>query len=103
MLCQMNIQGLFSEGQLSYRICLKLGWAEIICIMICLGPLQIGWADIYGMPLNGLGQEGLQHDISRAPSAGVSPDVGYAFNWAGPRCFKHDIARVPSAGVGRDI
>ena len=50
----------FSWGQPRYRICLELGWAEIICSMIYLGPLQIGWADIYGMPLHGLGQDDLE-------------------------------------------
>ena len=55
------------------------------------------------MPGIKLGRDALQHDISRAPSIGVSRDVGYAFNWAGPRCFKHDIARAPSAGAGQDI
>ena len=31
------------------------------------------------MPLIRLGQDAVQHDISRAPSAGVGPDIGYAF------------------------
>ena len=76
------------------------------------------------MPLIGLGQDALEHDISSAPSARVGRDIEYAFTWAGPRCFrpgplqlglaeiynmpgiglgqdalKHDISRAPSAGV----
>ena len=54
--------------------------------MIYLGPLQIGSAEIYGMPLNGLSQDGLQHDISGAPSA-----KGLA-----------EIYNVPLIGLGRD-
>ena len=54
--------------------------------MIYPWPLELGWAQIYDMPLIGLGRDAVQHDISRAPSAGVGPDIGYAFNWAGPRC-----------------
>ena len=50
-------------------------------------PLQLGSAQIYDIPLIGLGQDALEHDISRAPSAGVSPDIVCAFNWAGPRCL----------------
>jgi hypothetical protein len=54
--------------------------------MIYLGPLQIGLAEIYGMPLNGLGQDGLPHDISGAPSA-----KGLA-----------EIYNVPLIGLGQD-
>ena len=54
--------------------------------MIYPGPLQLGSAEIYDMPSIVLGRDAVQHDISRAPSAGVGPDIGYAFNWAGPRC-----------------
>ena len=54
--------------------------------MTYLGPLQIGSAKIYGMPLNGLGQDGLQHDISGAPSAKGSAET---YN-------------VPLIGLGRD-
>ena len=55
------------------------------------------------MPLLGLGQDALQYDISRAPSAGVSPDMGYAFNWAGPRCFRTGYIQAPSPGVSPDV
>ena len=48
--------------------------------MIYPGPHELGWAQIYDIPLIGLGRDGLQPDISRAPSAGVGPDIGYAFN-----------------------
>ena len=48
--------------------------------MIYPGPLELGWSQIYDKPLIGLGRDDLQPDISRAPSAGVGPDIGYAFN-----------------------
>ena len=66
-------------------------------------PLLLGSAQIWDMPLIGLGQDALEHEISRAPSPVVSRDIGYAFIWAGLRSLKHDISRAPSAGVSPDI
>ena len=48
--------------------------------MIYPGPLPLGSAQIQDMPLIRLGQDALKHDISRAPSAGVGPDIAHAFN-----------------------
>ena len=56
--------------------------------MIYLGPFTLGQPRYRICLRIGLGQDGLQHDISRAPSAGVSPDIGYAFElgWAEMAC-----------------
>ena len=41
------------------RYAFKLGWAEMAYNMIYLGPLPLGLAEMYNMPLNCAGPRGL--------------------------------------------
>ena len=91
------------SARLSHHIGYASNWAgprSYTYTMIYLGPLQIGPAEIYGMPLNGLGQDGVQHDISGAPSARgwLRYTMCLYLGWA-------EIIdnRAPSAGVSQDV
>ena len=45
----------------------------------------------------------ISYDVSRAPSVGVGPDIGYALIRVGRDVLQHDISRAPSARLGPDI
>ena len=49
--------------------------AQILLGSFPKGLAMMWWAQIYDMPLIGLGRDAVQHDISRGPSAGVGRDI----------------------------